>query len=183
MPSGRLTISFPYAAGQCPVYYNRYNSGRPAKDEYHSDRFSMRYVDGPSVPLYPFGYGLTYTNFHYGEIILSNQSLVSVKSMKRGEMLTARCMIKNTGNRVGTETAQLYLRDMSGSLVRPVRMLKGFERITLNPGEEKEVAFTIEEEMLKFHTLKDGFTAENGKFRVYIAENASVERFAEFELV
>ncbi len=174
-PGGRLTMSFPYAVGQCPIYYDRYSSGRPAKDVYHSDRFSLRYMDGQSVPLYPFGYGLTYTQFKYGDVILSKHL------MKKNETIMASCVIKNVGERQGTETVQLYLRDMAGSLVRPIRMLKGFERVTLKEGEEREVRFMIGEEMLKFHTLETGFAAEQGKFRVYIARDASVEEYAEFE--
>ena len=176
-PSGRLTMSFPYAAGQCPIYYNRYSSGRPAENVYHSARFSLRYVDGPSVPLYPFGYGLTYTAFEYGKVQLSKAI------MRQGDEIAAKCVIKNTGRCSGTETVQLYIRDVAGSLVRPIRMLKGFQRIFLNPGEEEEVGFVIHEDMLKFHTLENGFTAEKGKFRVYIAKDSSVEEFAEFELI
>lgn len=175
-PSGRLTMSFPYALGQCPVYYNRYNTGRPAEDVYNSDRFTSRYVDGQSVPLYPFGYGLTYTDFEYGQVILSQNV------MKENETVIASCKIKNTGSVPGTETVQLYLRDMSGSRVRPIRMLKGFERVTLEAGEEKMVQFAIDEEMLKYNTLEKGFSSEPGKFRVYIAKDASIETYAEFEL-
>jgi len=177
LPSGRLTISFPYAVGQCPIYYDRYSSGRPAKDVYRSERFSLRYVDGPSVPLYPFGYGLTYTKFEYGKVILSKDT------MRRNETITAGCKLKNVGGCDGTETVQLYVRDMAGSLVRPIRMLKGFKRITLEAGEEQEVRFVIDEEMLKFYTLENGFAAEAGKFRIYIAKDASVEEYAEFELM
>lgn len=176
-PSARLTMSFPYAAGQCPIYYDRYSSGRPAANVYESDRFSLRYIDGPSVPLYPFGYGLTYTTFFYGKVSLSK------KTMNRGESILASCRIENVGKREGTETVQLYIRDMAGSLVRPIRMLRGFERITLEPGENREVCFEITEAMLRFYTLEKGFVAEPGKFRVYIAKDASVEEYATFELV
>lgn len=115
-PSGRLTMSFPYAVGQCPLYYNCYNTGRPAKDVYVSARFSSRYIDGPSVSLYPFGYGLTYTQFEYGEISLSQDR------MGRDEKVIASCTLKNVGIRKGTETVQLYLPDMFGSRVRPVNI-------------------------------------------------------------
>ncbi len=175
-PSGRITISFPYAVGQCPIYYNRYNTGRPAEDVYNSDRFTSRYMDGQSIPLYPFGYGLTYTNFEYGRVILNQNE------MKKNEILIASCRIKNAGKVSATETVQLYLRDMSGSRVRPIRMLKGFERVTLEAGEEKDVRFAINEEMLRFNTLENGFYSEPGKFRVYISKDASMEEYAEFEL-
>ena len=176
-PSGRLTISFPYATGQCPIYYDRYSSGRPATDPYNSARFSMRYVDGPSVPLYPFGYGLSYTRFEYGKVRLSKQS------MKSGDVIIASCTISNVGDQAGIETVQLYLRDMVGSIVRPIRMLKGFERVSLQKGESREVQFEINEEMLKFNTKDDGFKAESGEFQVYIASDASVENYSEFELL
>ena len=176
-PGGRLTMSFPWAVGQCPVYYNHYNTGRPSKDVYNSERFSSRYIDGQSVPLYPFGYGLTYTEFEYGEIVLSD--IV----MKREDTITAGCSVKNTGDRTGTETVQLYLQDVSGSRVRPVRMLKDFRRITLKPGEMCRVEFQIDEEMLKFHTLDGGFMAETGKFKVYISKDVSASACAEFELI
>lgn len=176
-PSGRLTMSFPWAVGQCPIYYNCYSTGRPSKNVYISERFSSRYIDGQSVPLYPFGYGLTYTTFEYGEVILSDTV------MRRNGSIMAQCSLKNTGDRAGTETVQLYLRDISGSRVRPVRMLKDFRRITLKPGETCQAVFRIDEEMLKFHTLDKGFAAETGKFKIYIAENASTGTCAEFELV
>ncbi len=176
-PSGRLTMSFPWAVGQCPIYYNCYSTGRPSKNVYISERFSSRYIDGQSVPLYPFGYGLTYTTFEYGEVILSDTV------MRRNGSIMAQCSLKNTGDRAGTETVQLYLQDISGSRVRPVRMLKDFRRITLKPGETCQAVFRIDEEMLKFHTLDKGFAAETGKFKIYIAENASTGTCAEFELV
>lgn len=176
-PSGRLTMSFPWAVGQCPIYYNCYSTGRPSKNVYDSERFSSRYIDGQSVPLYPFGYGLTYTEFEYGEVTLSD------KVMNRKGRITAQCVVKNTGGRIGTETVQLYLQDLSGSRVRPVRMLKGFRRITLKPGEMCRAEFQIDEEMLKYHTLDGGFVAETGKFKVFIAKDASAGTSAEFELV
>lgn len=176
-PSGRLTMSFPYALGQCPIYYNRYSTGRPAEDVYNSGRFTSRYMDGQSVPLYPFGHGLTYANFKYDRVVLSQNK------MKKSETIAASCKIKNTGKISATETVQLYLRDMSGSRVRPIRMLKGFERVTLKAGEEREVSFEINDEMLKFNTLENGYSSEPGRFRVYISKDASIEEYAEFELM
>lgn len=173
-PCGRLTMSVPYAVGQCPIYYNRYSTGRPPKDVYNSERFSSRYVDAPCIPLYPFGYGLTYTKFEYGEIILSQNVL------HKGENIVVKCNVKNVGECKGVETVQLYLRDVAGSRVRPIRMLKGFERVELLPNQEKEVKFIIDEEMLKFNTLDCGFTAESGKFFVYVAPNAETEKHGEF---
>ncbi len=176
-PSGRLTMSFPYAVGQCPIYYDRYSTGRPAKNVIESADFSSRYIDGPSVPLYPFGYGLTYTSFEYGNIVLSKET------MNSKEMIEASCLIKNLGDREGTETVQLYLRDLSGSRVRPIRMLKAFRRVRLKPGEEYKVMFQISEEMLRFHTLENGYAAEAGDFRVFISENSASAACAEFRFL
>lgn len=177
MPNGRLTMSFPYATGQCPIYYNRYSTGRPAEDVYHSARFSSRYVDGPCVPLYPFGYGLTYTKFKYGNVVLNREKV------RRGEKVTASCVVKNVGSYKGTETIQLYIQDMAGSLVRPIRMLKGFQKVEILPGEEYKAEFIIDEEMLKFHTIDGEYKAEVGTFKVFIAADASREMYAEFRLV
>lgn len=176
LPSGRLTMSFPYAVGQCPIYYNRYSTGRPSKDVFHSERFSSRYVDGPSVPLYPFGYGLTYTEFVYGDVELSTPV------MKRSCSLTASCVLTNVGKWTGTETVQLYIRDIAASRVRPIRQLKGFKRLTLEPAESVAVSFEIEETMLAFHHSDGQFTAEPGKFQVWIAPDAASGKCAEFEL-
>lgn len=176
LPGGRLTMSFPYATGQSPLYYNHYSTGRPPKDIYNSERFSSRYVDGPSVPLYPFGYGMTYTKFKYGKTVLS-----SVK-VKQDEILTASCELKNVGERMGTETVQLYIRDKAASRVRPVRMLKGFQRITLEPGETVNVEFEIHAGMLEFHTEECGAIVEPGGFQVWIAPDAEGGTYAEFEL-
>lgn len=176
-PSGRLTMSFPYGTGQCPIYYNRFSTGRPAKDVYHSARFSSRYVDGPCVPLYPFGYGLTYTEFEYSDISLDKEI------MKRGESVAVSCVVRNVGERKGIETVQLYIQDVSGSRVRPIRMLRGYERIELLPGEQRKVEFTIDEDMLKFYTIDDEYKAEAGKFKAYISPDASKDTYVEFELL
>lgn len=176
-PKGRLTMSFPYETGQCPIYYNRFSTGRPAEDVYHSARFSSRYVDGPCVPLYPFGHGLTYTEFEYGEIVLNQDK------MKRGETVMASCVIKNVGTNKGTETIQLYLQDVTGSRVRPIRMLKGFKRVEILPGEEYKAEFVIDEDMLKFYTIDGEYNAEPGKFKVFISADASGELCEEFRLV
>lgn len=176
-PSARLTISFPYTVGQCPIYYNQYPTGRPKPNDTVEERFLSRYVDAPNAPAYPFGYGLTYTAFEYGPVCLSSSVLA------RGEHITAEITLRNTGSRPGTETVQLYLRDLAGSMVRPVRMLGGFQRVCLEPGGECRVSFEITEKMLAFHTMHDGFAAEKGKFIVYIARDAIHDNGAAFELV
>lgn len=176
-PSARLTISFPFTVGQCPIYYNQYPTGRPKPDETVEERFLSRYVDAPNAPAYPFGHGLTYTAFEYGPVVLSSPTL------RPGGRIVAAAALRNTGNRSGTETVQLYLRDLAGSMVRPVKMLRGFRRVFLEPGQECRVQFEITEEMLAFHTMQGGFAAEKGKFIVFIAQNAMHDNGAGFELV
>ena len=124
-PAGRLTTTFPRSVGQVPMYYNHLNTGRPGFGEYKGN-----YVDGPTTPLYPFGFGLTYTTFEYGKVELS------APVMKPGGTLTAQVNVKNTGSRAGTEVVQLYIRDVAASAgPRPVRELKGFQKVLLQPGE------------------------------------------------
>lgn len=175
-PSGRLTMSFPVTVGQVPIYYNAMPTGRPKGNDNNPERFVSRYRDIPNAPLYPFGYGLTYTDFSYSNISLSSDILTSTSS------ITAKVMVKNIGEKCGTETVQLYIRDLAGSMSRPVLELKGYKKVTLEPKEEIQVEFNITEEMLKFNTLENGFAAEPGKFRVFIGKNAAELQEAEFEL-
>lgn len=176
-PSGRLTMSFPYTVGQLPLYYNSLPTGRPKQGEQDSERFRSRYLDAPNTPRYPFGYGLTYTSFSYSPVTLSSDTMCS------NETITASIHLQNTGSCTGTETVQLYLRDMGGSYSRPVRMLKDFRRVTLNPGEESCVAFQITIEMLKYHTRDQGFTWEPGGFQVFIGPDALTENMVSFQLM
>lgn len=175
-PSGRLSMTFPYSVGQIPVYYNSFMTGRPYREEDSKNRFVSKYVDMPNEPLYPFGYGLSYTQFSYSSPILSRDEMV------RGQTITASAEITNTGAYEGTETVQLYIRDMAGSVVRPVKELKGFQKVALKPGETKKVSFEIEEEMLKFYTKDMEYKAENGRFALFIGENSSVEQSVYFQL-
>jgi len=171
-PSGRLTISFPYDVGQVPLYYNHYNTGRPGIGEYKGN-----YVDAPITPLYPFGYGLAYTTFQYGKVQLS------ADSMKLGGTLTARVQIKNTGARPGTEVAQLYLRDVAASAgPRPVRELKGFQKVQLNPGEARDVTFTISNRELGYFDSAGHWLVEPGKFQVWISKDSASGKPVDFEL-
>lgn len=176
-PSGRLSMTFPYGIGQIPIYYNSYMTGRPFKEEESGNRFVSKYVDMPNAPLYPFGYGLSYTDFSYGPVTLSREE------MGRGETLNASVPVTNTGTVEGTETVQLYIRDIKGSVVRPVKELKGFQRVSLKPGETREISFTIKEEMLKFYTKDMEFKAEEGKFAVMIGRDSSVTDAVYFQLV
>ena len=175
-PSGKLSMSFPYSVGQCPVYYNHYNTGRPKTDDTKRCMFRSGYIDGQNAPLYPFGYGLSYTAFAYSDLCLSADTL------RRGGKLTATVFVENTGDCDGEEVVQWYVRDLFGSTVRPVRELKGFERIFLRKGEKKKVCLGIHEEMLAFWNDTMQFVAETGDFEVYVGGNSDCDLKAVFAL-
>ena len=172
-PTGRLPISFPYSVGQVPISYNAYATGRP-DDPNGTDKFKSRYLDIPNEPLYPFGYGLGYTKFEVSPVRLDCGQLTNAARLK------AIVTLKNTGARTGTETLQLYLQDVSASVVRPVKELKGFKKVTLAPGEEQEVSFEICEEMLRFLRADGTVGSEPGKFRVWIAKGSTQGAPVEF---
>lgn len=170
-PSARLPITFPRATGQVPIYYNQKNSGRPVTA---GGEFTTRYVDSPSEPLFPFGYGLTYTSFEYSNLQLSS-------NIMRGD-LEVSAEVTNTGEKAGHEIVQLYVRDMVGSLTRPVRELKGFRRLELQPGETRVVSFKLSEESLAF-TRADGTKGiEPGDYRVWIAADSQSGLRGEFRI-
>lgn len=175
-PSGRLTMSFPYTVGQIPVYYNGFQTGRPVGESIHSNRFTSRYLDCPNKPLYPFGYGLSYHETKYTNMSLSQTEL------KAGEILRASVDVENISSAAGQETVQMYIRDVTGSVVRPVKELRGFQKILLKAGETKRVFFEITESMLRFHTKSMKFQAEPGKFIVMIGKNSEQTECAEFFL-
>ena len=176
-PSGKLTMSFPYLVGQEPIYYNHFSTGRPQTSNSQSVDYLTRYIDVSNDPLYPFGYGLSYTTFEY-----SNQKL-DKKVLQRNEKLNVSLIVKNTGNYAGEETVQLYIQDLYGSTVRPVKELKGFQKINLQPGESMKVEFTITEEDLKFFTAKHRYEAEPGDFKVYVGSNCKATLEDSFELI
>ena len=173
-PSGKLTMTFPRSVGQIPVYYNHKSTGRPFVD---GDRgqFKSRYLDEMNAPLFPFGFGLSYTTFDYGDISLSETALVGYQNTLRVSI-----KITNTGKYAGEETVQLYLNDPVASVTRPVKELKKFEKIFLQSGESKDVHFTITPEDLKFfnHDLK--WDWESGKFNVYVGTNSQDVKEASF---
>lgn len=174
-PSGKLPMSFPRTEGQIPVYYNHYNTGRPAKND--SDRhYRSAYTDLSIYPKYPFGHGLSYSTFSYGDIRLSSPEL------KAGQSLTATVTLKNTGTVAGTETVQLYIRDLTGSVVRPVKELKGFQQLYLQPGESREVRFTITTNDLRFYNDQLKYIFEPGEFKVFIGSSSERVKEAKFEL-
>ena len=175
-PSGRLPMSFPYCVGQVPVHYNEFSTGRPDQIGIQ-ERFRSKYLDIPNEPLYPFGYGLGYTRFSLSQVKLDKTE------MREGDTIHAGVMLKNIGERKGTETVQFYIRDMAASVVRPVKELKGFEKVTLEPGEEREIIFAVEEPMLRFHTEQNGFASEAGEFLVFAGTDSRTENRAGFRLV
>lgn len=163
-PSGRLNMSFPRHVGQCPVYYSGYRTGRPGKD---NDRFSSRYADLPSTPLYPFGYGLTYTCFTYHGAAINSPLITREKPAQ----ISVR--VRNEGNRTAVETVQLYIRDMAGSAVRPLRELRGFQQVELPPGREATVSFPVDLDMLRFWTPDLTYQTESGRFEAHIGANSA----------
>ena len=174
-PSGRLSASFPYTVGQEPLHYDVYPTGRP-KPENGPGPFTSRYLDCENGALYPFGYGLSYTSFAYSDLKLSAQK------MSAAETITASVTVKNTGDKKGSVTVQLYLRDVTGSRVRPVRELADFKKISLDPGAEEEVSFVIREDMLRFWTANERWESEPGKFLVWICNDSREGKPLEFQL-
>lgn len=174
-PSGKLPMTFPRNIGQIPIYYNHFSTGRPLQTDV-PQRFVSKYTDALNTPLFPFGYGLSYTVFSYSEVTLSSDSFTT------GESITASVQLKNTGACTGTEVVQLYIQDIAASTVRPVRELKGFARITLAPGEEQTVSFQISEAELAFHRADGSYGTEPGAFRVWIGGSSATENGAGFTL-
>lgn len=175
-PSGRLSMSFPYCVGQVPVHYNHMSTGRPFAGDYRTTRYNSKYLDIPNEPLYPFGYGLTYTAFEYSDISLDSDIL------HKGDSICASVRVTNTGERPGTETVQMYLHDVSASVTRPVRELKGFCKVFLEPDESRVVAFPITEDMLRFYNITMDYVSEPSQFEVFIGSDSTTSRKAVFSL-
>lgn len=176
-PSGKLSMSFPYNVGQVPIYYSEFHTGRPYSDEQKDVKYLSKYLDVSNAPLYPFGYGLSYTNFNISTVTLDKSEL------SKGESIEASILIKNTGKVTGKEVVQMYIQDKKGSVARPVRQLKGFQKVELQPGEERKVTFTITEEMLRFYDINMNFTSEKGEFVVYIGNDSRTQNQHEFVLI
>ena len=173
-PSGKLTMSFPRSVGQIPIYYNHKNTGRPAAKEFH--KFQSNYLDVPNDPLYPFGYGLSYTNFTYSDILLSNSEMTTAQTIR------ATVTVTNAGNYDGEEVVQMYIFDPVASVTQPVKKLKGFQKIFLKKGESKQITFTIGIDELKFFNSDLKYIAEPGDFKVYIGGNSRDVKAADFKL-
>ena len=167
-PGGKLAVTFPYSVGQCPIYYNHPSTGRPATDFY----FTSKYNDGPVEPLYPFGFGLSYTSFEYSDL----------KIFSSKEKLTIRAVVKNSGKVAGEEVVQLYIGDVVGSRVRPVKELKGFQKIMLAPGENQNVTFDLNVSDLGFYDVDMQYVVEPGQFKVWVGTNSSDGLEGEFRV-
>lgn len=176
VPSGKLTATFPRNTGQIPVFYNHKNTGRPLPEGQWFTKFLTNYLDVPNEPLYPFGYGLSYTTFSYSDLTLSKST------MKPDDTIEVTVKVTNTGNYDGKEVVQLYIRDMVGTTTRPVKELKGFQKVFLKKGETKHVKFTIGVEDLKFYNYDLDFVAEPGEFRVFAGGNSRDVLEAGFKL-
>lgn len=175
-PSGKLPMTFPRHEGQIPIYYNYFSTGRPFKSDTDLNYVSA-YIDLPNSPRYPFGYGLSYTQFSYDSIRINNNEI------KKGQQVEARIRITNNGVVAGEEVVQLYIQDETASLVRPVRELKGFQKIWLGPGESKEVVFRIGEKELAFYNEQLELKSEPGMFNIYIGGDSRADRKASFTLL
>ena len=166
-PSGKLTMSMPQNMGQIPIYYNHLNTGRPVEEGTKKFvKFQSNYLDVRNEPLYPFGYGLSYTTFEYSDITLSSNQ------MKENETITASVTVKNTGNCAADEVVQLYIRDVVGTISRPVKELKGFKRIHLNAGESQTISFTITPDLLRFYDYQLDYVIEPSDFDIMIGPNS-----------
>lgn len=175
-PSGKLSMSMPYSTGQLPISYSAFSTGRPKPDITGFCPCVSNYMDAPNVPLYPFGYGLSYSDIEYSSVTLDSDILTG------NGKITASVRVKNNGTMAAKEAVQLYIRDLKGSVVRPLRELKGLRKITLEAGEEREVAFEITEEMLRFYDIDMNFVSEPGAFQLWIGGNSLTDNGAEFTL-
>lgn len=173
-PSGKLPMTFPRSEGQIPIYYNAKNTGRPFNEK---DKYTSKYLDSPNQPLYPFGYGLSYTKFAYSEPRLSKQNI------QPNDELKVTVHVTNDGKRDGEETVQLYIRDMVASVTRPVKELRGFQKIFLKAGEGRDVTLALNFEDLKFFDKNMKWTAEPGEFKVMVGGSSDDVKEAKFNLV
>ena len=162
-PSGKLVMTFPRNVGQIPIFYSAKNTGRPFNP---NDFYTTKYLDVSNEPLYPFGFGLSYTSFDYSNLRLSKSSF------QKSDSLTLTFTLKNTGKFDGVEVAQLYIRDLVGSVTRPIKELKGFKRVFLKAGEQGEFSFSINESMLRFYDANMQFIAEPGQFKAFVGGNS-----------
>jgi beta-glucosidase len=176
-PSGKLTTTFPRSVGQIPLYYNHKNTGRPFNGTTDFPKFKSDYLDIPNEPVYPFGYGLSYTNFTYSDIHLSKSSI------HPNESIEATVTVTNNGNYDGEETVQLYIQDVYATISQPVEALKRFTKVYLKKGESRVVTMRLNIDDLKFYNSDLQYIYEPGQFKVYIGPNSRDVQSASFELV
>ena len=180
-PSGKLTATFPRNVGQVPLFYAHKNTGRPLDPAKTADcgfqKFTSNYLDVCNTPLYPFGFGLSYTTFSYSDVTLDKAELGP------NDSITVSVKVKNTGDFDGKEVVQLYVRDVVRSTTPPVRELKGFKKLFLKKGEEQIVQFKLQTEDLKFYDTDLNFIAEPGEFQVFVGGDSTTELQNRFELV
>ncbi|WP_367769511.1 beta-glucosidase BglX [Flavobacterium sp. WC2421] len=176
-PSGKLSATFPRSVGQVPIYYNQKNTGRPlGNKEGKFEKFRSNYIDERNEPLYPFGFGLSYTTFKYSNLKISSEK------MNVNDTVKVSVDVTNDGNYDGKEVVQLYIRDLVGSVTRPIKELKGFQKIFLKKGETQIVTFEISEETLKFYNSELQFAAEPGAFEAFVGTNSDTDMKVVFEL-
>jgi beta-glucosidase len=177
-PSGKLTTTFPRSVGQVPIYYSQKNTGRPLSNKVGEfEKFKSNYIDERNEPLFPFGYGLSYTTFTYSNLT------ISANKMKFDDRLTVSVDLTNTGQFDGKEVVQLYIRDLVGSVTRPIKELKGFQKIMIKKGETRKVSFSISVEELKFYNSDLDYVAEPGTFQVFIGTNSDTQNSVVFDLI
>ena len=175
-PGGKLPVTFPRSVGQEPLYYNHMNTGRPPDI---NNKYTSKYLDVSWAPLFPFGFGLSYTQFKITNLQLSAQSIPA------NGKLTVSVEVENVGKRTGDEVVQLYIQDVAASMTRPVKDLKGFQRVTLGPGEKRRIEFTLAPEQLGFYNREMRFVVEPGQFKVMVGTSSADERelLTNFEVV
>jgi len=176
-PQGKLSMSFPRNEGQIPVHYNQKNTGRPVEASDPDQKYKSQYLDVPNEPLYPFGFGLSYTTFSYSDVTLNKTAFTENESLK------AQVTVTNTGKYDGVEVVQLYVRDLSGSITRPLKELKSFQRVELKAGESKVVAFELTKNDLKFYGSDLKLRAEPGDFMLFIGGSSANTKEAAFKLL
>jgi beta-glucosidase len=189
-PSGKLPMSFPWTVGQEPLYYNQFPTGRPpapgmdlTQPPGHDSRFVSRYIDAPNSALFPFGYGLSYSHFSYGKVSLSRNSIsLSEANQNARKLITATVMVTNTGSRAATEVVQCYVRNLGASIEQPVRSLKGFARITLKPGESKDISFDLGFPELSFYDNDGKAIVEPTHYTVWIGGSSLATQEASFSI-